>query len=462
MVFAFQDTQRTGRDRVHGPPRRNQWRSVRVAEPRHRAPTTTRRRSSQQPRAARRDAFAGGAARCDGVVLHAPGARRRRARRRRAPTARRARADGVDAPGHRRCPAWCWWSGSPTASRCCSPTRTAGVVARGRTPAGRAWWPASCRAPSTAMRGARRRHLDGAGSGRTCAAPATRCPSRCAPRWRGRPGGVRRDVAGARRPSTSAPACWPSCAADGRAGRRRWRAARSRTRTCSPTGGRAQAPAGSPGWCGCARERRRPRRRSPATSSAVRGRIAAACARAGRSPDEVTLTVVTKFFPASDVRPARRARRPPRGGEPAPGGRGQGAPSAPTSTSTWHFVGGLQSNKAAAVAALRRRGGVRRPRQAAARACPGAPTSATATVDVLVQVGLDDDPARRRGRAGVAPRRRTGARASGSRGRGAAAARGDGGGAARRGSRAGVRETGRGGRRRCAASTPPRRGSRRA
>src|SRR4029079_13554088 len=34
----------------------------------------------------------------------------------------------------------------------------------------------------------------------------------------------------------------------------------------------------------------------------VRDRIEAACVRAGRSPDEVTLTVVTKFFPASDVR----------------------------------------------------------------------------------------------------------------------------------------------------------------
>ncbi len=33
----------------------------------------------------------------------------------------------------------------------------------------------------------------------------------------------------------------------------------------------------------------------------VRARIAAACERAGRSPSDVTLTVVTKFFPASDV-----------------------------------------------------------------------------------------------------------------------------------------------------------------
>ena len=39
-----------------------------------------------------------------------------------------------------------------------------------------------------------------------------------------------------------------------------------------------------------------------ANLTAVRDRIGRACARAGRSPEQVTLTVVTKFFPASDVR----------------------------------------------------------------------------------------------------------------------------------------------------------------
>lgn len=34
----------------------------------------------------------------------------------------------------------------------------------------------------------------------------------------------------------------------------------------------------------------------------VRGRIAAASADAGRDPDEITLVVITKYFPASDVR----------------------------------------------------------------------------------------------------------------------------------------------------------------
>jgi uncharacterized pyridoxal phosphate-containing UPF0001 family protein len=34
----------------------------------------------------------------------------------------------------------------------------------------------------------------------------------------------------------------------------------------------------------------------------VRGRIAAACQKAGRSSGEVTLVAITKTFPASDVR----------------------------------------------------------------------------------------------------------------------------------------------------------------
>ena len=34
----------------------------------------------------------------------------------------------------------------------------------------------------------------------------------------------------------------------------------------------------------------------------VRARIDSACAAAGRQRDEITLVVVTKFFPASDVR----------------------------------------------------------------------------------------------------------------------------------------------------------------
>ena len=35
---------------------------------------------------------------------------------------------------------------------------------------------------------------------------------------------------------------------------------------------------------------------------AIRGRVDSACHDAGRDPAEVTVIVVTKFFPASDVR----------------------------------------------------------------------------------------------------------------------------------------------------------------
>ena len=36
--------------------------------------------------------------------------------------------------------------------------------------------------------------------------------------------------------------------------------------------------------------------------AAVRGRIEAACDRAGRSPEEISLVAVTKTYPAPDVR----------------------------------------------------------------------------------------------------------------------------------------------------------------
>ena len=88
----------------------------------------------------------------------------------------------------------------------------------------------------------------------------------------------------------------------------------------------------------------------------VRGRIRDAAASAGRDADDVTLVVVTKFFPASDVRllaglgvadvgenrhQEAVAKAEECAGIVTPGGE----------ELRWHFVGGLQSNKAAAVAA---------------------------------------------------------------------------------------------------------------
>ena len=81
---------------------------------------------------------------------------------------------------------------------------------------------------------------------------------------------------------------------------------------------------------------------------AVRRRIADAATSAGRSPDQVTLVVVTKFFPASDVRlladlgvtDVGENRHPEAGDKLAECG---------DLGLRWHFIGGLQSNKAAAV-----------------------------------------------------------------------------------------------------------------
>jgi pyridoxal phosphate enzyme (YggS family) len=82
---------------------------------------------------------------------------------------------------------------------------------------------------------------------------------------------------------------------------------------------------------------------------AVRRRIADAAVAARRDPDEITLVAVTKFFPASDVRiladlgvtDVGENRHPEAGDKQAECG---------DLGLRWHFIGGLQSNKAAAVA----------------------------------------------------------------------------------------------------------------
>jgi pyridoxal phosphate enzyme (YggS family) len=136
-----------------------------------------------------------------------------------------------------------------------------------------------------------------------------------------------------------------------------------------------------------------------ANLTAVRDRIAHACARAGRSPEQVTLTVVTKFFPASDVRLLAEL-----GVRDVGENRHQEAEAKRAECADlglmWHFIGGLQSNKAAAVAAYadvvesvdraKLLKGLTRGAHETGR-----------TLDVLVQVSLDEDPGV--GRSGVAP-----------------------------------------------------------
>lgn len=137
--------------------------------------------------------------------------------------------------------------------------------------------------------------------------------------------------------------------------------------------------------------------------TSVRERIAAACAEAGRSDDEVTLTVVTKFFPASDVRILAGLGVRHVGENRHQEARAKTEECRDLDLS-WHFVGGLQSNKATAVAAYADVvESVDR-----AKLLPGLSRGAherDQTLDCLVQVNLDPHPdAGREGpRSGAAP-----------------------------------------------------------
>ena len=136
------------------------------------------------------------------------------------------------------------------------------------------------------------------------------------------------------------------------------------------------------------------------TLAVTRQRIAAACAESGRDPDDVTLVVVTKYFPASDVRILLdlgvtdvAENRHQEAVEKA-------AECADLADLRWHFVGGLQSNKAAAVAAYAD------VVQSVDRAKLVGPLARGAAergrvLDVLLQVSLDAPGADHR--AGVAP-----------------------------------------------------------
>ena len=131
----------------------------------------------------------------------------------------------------------------------------------------------------------------------------------------------------------------------------------------------------------------------------VRRRIGDACADAGRAPDEVRLVVVTKFFPASDVRLLAELEVTDVGENRHQEAEAKAAECADLDLQ-WHFIGGLQSNKAAAVATYsavvesvdRRKLVGPLSRGAHQRSHP---------VDVLLQVSLD--PPERQGRSGADP-----------------------------------------------------------
>jgi PLP dependent protein len=131
----------------------------------------------------------------------------------------------------------------------------------------------------------------------------------------------------------------------------------------------------------------------------VRKRIEAACRETDRDPAGVTLVVVTKFFPVSDVRILAELGVTDLGEN-----RHQEAEAKVAECRDldlrWHFVGGLQSNKAAAVASyadvvesVDRRKLVRRLNEGA--------HGRSAPVDCLIQVSLD--PPGAEGRSGADP-----------------------------------------------------------
>ncbi|MET4926717.1 YggS family pyridoxal phosphate-dependent enzyme [Streptomyces sp. PSRA5] len=133
----------------------------------------------------------------------------------------------------------------------------------------------------------------------------------------------------------------------------------------------------------------------------VETRIASACAAVGRERDDVTLIVVTKTYPASDVRLLHGL-----GVRHVAENRDQdAAPKAAACSDlslTWHFVGQLQTNKVRSVV------GYADVVQSVDRvklvsALSAAVVRADRELGVLIQVALDADSGARGERGGVAP-----------------------------------------------------------
>ncbi|WP_306326135.1 YggS family pyridoxal phosphate-dependent enzyme [Streptomyces venezuelae] len=133
----------------------------------------------------------------------------------------------------------------------------------------------------------------------------------------------------------------------------------------------------------------------------VEERIAAACAAAGRAREEVTLIVVTKTYPASDVRILHGL-----GVRNVAENRDQdAAPKAAACADldlTWHFVGQLQTNKVRSVV------GYADVVQSVDRLKLVSSLSAAAEKEgrqlgCLLQVALDAESGERGDRGGVAP-----------------------------------------------------------
>ncbi|MFE9010002.1 YggS family pyridoxal phosphate-dependent enzyme [Streptomyces sp. SID5594] len=133
----------------------------------------------------------------------------------------------------------------------------------------------------------------------------------------------------------------------------------------------------------------------------VEERITSACAAAGRKREEVTLIVVTKTYPASDVRMLHEL-----GVRHVAENRDQDA--APKATAcadlslTWHFVGQLQTNKVRSVTSY---ADVVQSvdRIKLVTALSAAAVRSERELGCLIQVALDAESGERGERGGVAP-----------------------------------------------------------
>lgn len=134
----------------------------------------------------------------------------------------------------------------------------------------------------------------------------------------------------------------------------------------------------------------------------VQERIDRACVAAGRDPQDVTLVVVTKFFPVSDVRLLAELGVRHVGENRHQEAEAKAAECADLDL-TWHFIGGLQSNKAAAVASYAQVvESVDRVKVVSGLAKGAAARGAV--VDCLLQVSLDP-PEASASRSGASPER---------------------------------------------------------
>lgn len=138
--------------------------------------------------------------------------------------------------------------------------------------------------------------------------------------------------------------------------------------------------------------------------SAARQRIATAAEAAGRDPASITLVVVTKTFPASDIDLLAGMGVADIGENRHPEARDKAA--AVTADVTWHFVGAVQTNKAGAVA--RYADAVHSvDRERLVDALSNGARRAGRTLDCFVQVSLDPLGAVA-GRSGAPPNRLSG------------------------------------------------------